>query len=382
MVNEFEDIRAYTNSEISEAMKRIVLNPLFDQVVKFLYPDLAIEDVRNKFRLIDSAYRFQMEVMDFAIRKILKLSSSGLSFEGIEHLSRSKNYLFLSNHRDILLDSALLQLILVENKFESTEITFGDNLMNSEFIVDIGKSNKMFTLRRGGTKREIFTNSVHTSKYIRSAISKKLQSVWIAQRNGRSKDGNDQTQQAVLKMLSMSGGKDFVQNFAGLNIVPIAVSYEYDPCDYLKTREIYLSRRQPYEKTSNEDLESVIFGINQFKGKIHLSVTPPVLESELFQIQESSKNERIQDLANLIDKRVYKYYKLFKNNYIAYDMIYGKHFENKYSVLEDVAFKAYVQKSLLEIAGDKAELEAIFLAIYANPVVNRLKMHDSDHTLI
>jgi len=281
-----------------------------------------------------------------------------------------------------LLDSAILQLKLVENKFDSTEITFGDNLMNSEFIVDIGKSNKMFTLRRGGAKREIFTNSVHTSKYIRLAINKKLQSVWIAQRNGRSKDGNDQTQQAVLKMLRMSGGKDFVQNFAGLNIVPVAISYEYDPCDYLKTREIYLSRRQTYVKTSNEDLESVIYGINQFKGKIHLSVTPPILESELFQIQGSSKNERIQDLANLIDKRVYKYYKLFKNNYIAYDMIYGKHFENKYSVLEDVAFKAYVQKSLLEIAGDKAELEAIFLAIYANPVVNRLKMHDSDHTLI
>jgi hypothetical protein len=378
MVNEFEDIRPYTNIEIGEAIKRIVLNPMFNNVIKFLYPDLPIEDVKKKFRSISSAYSFQMEVMDYAIRNILEKSSSGLSYEGIHYLSGSKNCLFLSNHRDILMDSAILQVILVENKLDSSEITFGDNLMNSQFVVDIGKSNKMFTLKRGGGTREIFSNSVHTSKYIRFAINKKRQSVWIAQRNGRSKDGNDQTQLAVLKMLGMSGGKDFVQNFAGLNIVPIVISYEYEPCDNLKTREIYLSRRQVYEKTPTEDLESVICGIKQFKGKIHLSITPPILETELYQIAESAKNDRIQNLATLIDNRIYKHYKFFKNNYIAFDLLNGNNFADKYSVSEKAAFTVYMRNSLFEIEGDKSELEAIFLAIYANPVVNQLKIQDSN----
>lgn len=377
MVNKFDDICPYTNIEISEAMQRIVSNPMFDFVVKFLYPDVPIEDVKTKFRSINSAHSFQMKVMDYAIRNILEKTSSGLSYDGIQNLSHSKNYLFLSNHRDILLDSAILQVILVANKYDSSEITFGDNLMNSEFIVDIGKSNKMFTLIRRGATREIFTNSGHTSKYIRYTINEKLQSVWIAQSNGRTKDGNDQTQHAVLKMLGMSGGHDFVQNFAGLNIAPIVISYEYDPCDFLKTREIYLSRRQTYEKTQNEDLNSVITGIKQFKGKIHLAVTPPILEKELNKIGEMSKNDRIKNLATLIDKRIYEYYKLFKTNYIAYDMLNGNRFESNYTVPEKAAFAEYMKKTLLEIAGDQAELEAIFLAIYANPVVNHIETKGS-----
>jgi len=381
MVNKFDDICPYTNIEISEAMQRIVSNPMFDFVVKFLYPDVPIEDVKTKFRSINSAQSFQMKIMDYAIRNILERTSSGLSYDGIKNLSHSKNYLFLSNHRDILLDSAILQVILVANKYDSSEITFGDNLMNSEFIVDIGKSNKMFTLKRRGTTREIFTNSVHTSKYIRYTINEKLQSVWIAQSNGRTKDGNDQTQQAVLKMLGMSGGHDFVQNFAGLNIAPIVISYEYDPCDFLKTREIYLSRRQTYEKTQNEDLNSVITGIKQFKGKIHLAVAPPILEKELNKIGEMSKNDRIKNLATLIDKRIYEYYKLFKTNYIAYDMLNGNRFESNYTVPEKAAFAEYMKKILLEIEGDQAEIEAIFLAIYANPVINHLETKGSSSKL-
>ena len=377
MVNEFEDIRPYSNSEISEAMQRIVRNPLFDYVVKFLYPDLPIEDVKSKFRSINSAHSFQMEIMDYAIRNILEKSSSGLSYDGIQNISQSKNYLFLSNHRDILLDSAILQVILVANKHDSTEITFGDNLMNSEFIVDIGKSNKMFTLIRGGATREIFKNSGHTSKYIRYAINEKRQSVWIAQSNGRTKNGNDQTQQAVLKMLGMSGGHDFVQNFAGLNIVPTVISYEYDPCDFMKIREIYLSRRQTYLKTENEDLNSVITGIQQFKGKIHLVIAPPISEEELRQIGEVPKNERIQNLAAFIDKRIYQHYKLWKTNYIAFDMLYGNSFKSNYATTEKAAFAEYMKKTLSEIEGDYSELEAIFLAIYANPVVNHLKTKGS-----
>lgn len=377
MVNEFEDIRPYDDCEISDAMQRIVSNPYFDYIVNFLYPDVPVEAVKTKFRSFNSVHNFQVNIMNSAIQNIIKNSSSGLSYSGIENLSTSKRYLFLSNHRDILLDSAILQIILYANEHETSEITFGDNLMTSQFIVDIGKSNKMFKLVRGGTPKQIFINSMHTSKYIRYAINEKKQSIWIAQRNGRTKDGNDQTQQAVLKMFGMSGGRDFTQNFAGLNIAPIVVSYEYDPGDFLKTREVFISRRQTYVKTQGEDLKSILTGIKQFKGKIHLTFAPPISVDELRKIENTPKNERIQNLATLIDTRMYGNYRLWNTNYIAYDMLNGNSFESTYSAGEKAAFAEYINQTLSKIEGDKAELESIFLAIYANPVLNYIKINGS-----
>ena len=377
MVNEFDGIRPYDDSEISEAMQRIVNNPYFDYIVNFLYPEIPVETVKTKFRAFNSVHGFQVNVMNSAIQNIIKNSSSGLSYSGIENLSSTKRYLFLSNHRDILLDSAILQIILYANKHETSEITFGDNLMTSNFIVDIGKSNKMFKLVRGGTPRQIFINSMNTSKYIRYAINEKLQSIWIAQRNGRTKDGNDQTQQAVLKMFGMSGGRDFTQNFARLNIAPIVISYEYDPGDFLKTREIYISRRQTYVKAQDEDLNSIITGIKQFKGKIHLAFTPPISIEELHKIEDTPKNERIQNLATLIDTRVHGNYRLWNTNYIAYDILNGNCYDSIYSDTEKASFAGYMNKALSKIEGDKAELEAIFLAIYANPVLNYKKINGS-----
>jgi hypothetical protein len=239
--------------------------------------------------------------------------------------------------------------------------------MTSDFIVDIGKSNKMFKLIRGGSPKQIFVNSMHTSKYIRYAINEKLQSIWIAQRNGRTKDGNDQTQQAVLKMFGMSGVRDFVQNYSELNIAPIAISYEYDPGDFLKTREIYISRRKTYIKAPGEDMDSIITGIKQFKGKIHLTFAPPVSTVELNKTGNLPRNERMKNLATLI-------YKLWNTNYIAYDILNGNYSENIYSSREKVLFGEYLQKVVSKIEGDKAELKSILLAIYANPVVNYVKI--------
>jgi hypothetical protein len=375
MVTEFDDIRPYTDSEIGPAMGRIINNPLFTNIVDFLYPGTPTEVVKSKFKTFNSVNSFQENVMDSAIQNIIKMTSAGLSYSGLGNLLRSKRYLFLSNHRDILLDSAILQIILFANKHETSEITFGDNLMSSELIIDIGKSNKMFSLIRGGTPKEIFSNSMHTSKYIRYAINQKQQSIWIAQRNGRTKDGCDQTQLAVLKMFGMSGGHDFVKNFAPLNIAPISISYEYDPCDLLKTNEIYISRRMPYIKAPGEDLKSILTGIKQYKGKIHLAFTPPISEEELDEIGTSPKNERIQNLASLIDNRVYNGFKLWNTNYIAYDLLNPVCFENIYSASEKDSFIEYMNKSLSKIEGEKTELESIFLGIYANPVSNYIKFN-------
>lgn len=374
MVNEFDDIRPYEDSEIGNAMERIASNPYFDYIVGFLYPGVPVEAVKAKFRTYNTVDIFQVSVMNAAIQNILKNSSSGLSYSGVENLSNNKRYLFLSNHRDILLDSAILQIILHVNNHVTSEITFGDNLMSSQLIVDIGKSNKMFKLVRGGTPKQIFINSLHTSKYIRYAIGEKRQSIWIAQRNGRTKDGNDQTQLAVLKMFGMSGGHDFVQNFEELNIAPLAISYEYDPGDFLKTREIYISRRQNYVKAQGEDLNSIISGIKQFKGKIHLAFAQPISSEDLNKIGPARKNESIEFLAKLIDERVYMNFRLWNTNYIAWDLLNGKKFETSYSRDEKAEFIANMDKSLSQIEGDKAELESIFLGIYANPVANYIKI--------
>jgi hypothetical protein len=375
MTTEFDDIRPYEDREINDAMQRIVSNPYFDYIVNFLYPDVPVEIVKTKFRSFNSVHSFQVNIMNSAIQKIVKNTSTGLSYSGIENLSSSKKYLFLSNHRDILLDSAILQVILHANKHEPSEITFGDNLMESSgFIVDIGKSNKMFKLVRGGTPKQIFINSMHTSKYIRYAIKEKKQSVWIAHRNGRTKDGNDLTQPAVLKMFGMSGEHDFVKDFGELNIAPIVISYEFDPCDFLKTREVYISRHQPYIKTKDEDITSILTGINQFKGRIHLAFATPVSEEELQRIEEAPKNERMHNLASLIDSRVYDNYRLWNTNYIAYDILNDNFFESIYSAQEKAAFIEYMNKMLGKIEGDKEELESVFLGIYANPVVNHIKI--------
>jgi hypothetical protein len=379
MVKEFDDIRPYEDSEVADAMSRIVSNPAFENVAGFLYPQVPFADVKAKFLSFDSTSSFQNNFSDYAIQTIVKMTSSGLSFDGFRHLNPSKKYLFISNHRDILLDAAILQIILVANKHDTSEITFGDNLMSTQFVVDFGKSNKMFRLIRGGTPKQIFSSSMHTSRYIRYTIKEKQQSVWIAQRNGRTKDGNDQTQQAVLKMFGMSGGHDFAQNFAELNIAPTAVSYEYDPCDCLKTREIYISRRQTYVKEKSEDLNSVITGIRQFKGKIHVSVAPIITVEELREIEKSPKTERIQNLTALIDLRMYKNYKLWNTNYIAWDLINGNRFEKNYTAEEKNAFIDYVRQNISKIDGDREELKSIFLRIYANPVGNYLKAGFSDN---
>jgi hypothetical protein len=373
MVNEFDDIRPYYDNEINDAMLRIVSNPYFEYIINFLYPSVPVEIVKAKFRTFNSVLSFQVNVMNSAIQNIVKNSSSGFTYNGFENLDNSKRYVFLSNHRDILLDSALLQLLLHINGHDTSEITFGDNLMTSQLIIDIGKSNKMFRLVRGGTPKNIFMNSAHTSQYIRYAISGKRQSVWIAQRNGRTKDGNDRTQQAVLKMLGMSGGRDFVQNFSQLSIAPVAISYEYDPGDFLKTKEIFISRRQTYIKSTGEDLNSILTGIKQNKGRIHLAVTRPVTELELREIAEVPKNERIEKLAALIDSRIHRSFRIWNTNYIASDILFGNRFSNIYSSGEKDAFVAYMNKAISNIEGDRQELESIFLSIYANPVENFIK---------
>jgi hypothetical protein len=263
---------------------------------------------------------------------------------------------------------------LHESGMDTSEITFGSNLMKEPIAVDLGKSNKMFKIVRGGNIYDFYNNSMKVSSYMRYAITQKSQSTWIAQRNGRTKDGDDKTEIAVLKMFSMSSDKKFVENMLELNITPMIISYEYEPCDFLKALELYVSRYQKYVKSANEDMSSILKGVTQWKGEINLVVSKSITREELEECDRCEKNGKFQMLAHIIDDRIYSNYKLYKTNYIAYDILHDtKIFCNYYTAQEQEAFVEYMRNGLKDFQGDQDELRSIFLEIYANSVKNVLK---------
>ena len=370
----FEDTRPYVDQEIPAAMARIASSPNFQTMVKYLFPDADIEAYKKAFLKISTVNEFQEKVMNQFVGSILKHTSSGFHFSGLEGLSDENKCMFISNHRDITLDAALLELALFESGLDTSEITFGSNLMKDSIAVDLGKSNKMFKIVRGGNIYDFYNNSMKVSSYMRYAITQKGQSTWIAQRNGRTKDGDDKTEIAVLKMFSMSSDKKFVENMMELNITPITISYEYEPCDFLKALELYVSRYQKYVKSVNEDLLSIIKGVTQWKGEINLEVSKSITREELEKCDRCDKNGKFQMLAHIIDDRIYSHYKLYKTNYIAYDILHNtKIFCNHYTAQEQDAFVKYMRNGLKDFQGDQDELQSIFLGIYANSVKNVLK---------
>jgi len=376
---EFDDIRPYYDDEVNEAVQRIVADPLFKSIAGHFFPDIPFEMIKEKISKIDSSIGFQIEVMHKVINTILLRTSKGLTFSGFDKLSNDNPCLFISNHRDILLDSAILQMVLHDNKLNTSEITFGSNLMSSQLSIDIGKINRMFTVFRSNSGREFIKNSTHLSKYIRHTITEKKVSVWIAQRNGRTKDGNDFTEQGLIKMLLMSGDNDIVKNFTQLNLRPMVISFEYEPCDVLKTNELYQSQLGPYVKKPGEDINSIVAGIIQPKGRIHIAICDSISDN-LHDLESiTNHNERIKKICSLIDHEIYKNQMLWKTNYIAYDLLNNSSkYEQHYSESEKKDFINYTHQQISKIDGDKDIIKSVFLSMYANSVVNFEKLSFSD----
>jgi hypothetical protein len=370
----FEDIRPYYDHEAYERLQKIIKDPLFMRLVNYLWPEMTLEEVLKKAARVDTAMGFQKEFMHPAIRTIVERSSDGLTCEGFEQLDPNQAYLFIANHRDILLDSAILQILLVEHGFATSEITFGDNLMEEGFITDFGKLNRMFTVLREGTGRELYDISKKLSAYIRHTITEKKVSVWIAQRNGRTKDGIDQTQTGLLKMLNISGERSFAENFAALKIVPLTISYEYEPCDFLKVQEAYLSSlHTKYVKAPGEDLNSIITGVTAPKGRIHLVVGKP-LTDELNKFESVvNENDRIKQLTSLIDQQIYQNYQLWPVNYIATDLLdQTQQYTVFYTTQEKDRFLKYLDQKITELQGDRETLSNLFLRMYSNPLKSKV----------
>ena len=374
---EFDDIRPYFEEEVADAMHRIANSSSFPLLASYVYPDKDIEKVREQIRSYKTIRDFQLEVMRCVNEQVIARSITSFSYSGIEKLSPEKKYLFVSNHRDIMLDACLLQYILYKNGHETSEITFGANLMQGQLITDIGKSNKMFKVARPGKNpRDFYLGSLHLSQYIRYVLTEKGESVWIAQRNGRTKDGIDRTDQGVIKMFGLSRSDNKVDALAELNIVPVAVSYEWESCDELKTLELYASKSSKYIKKPGEDLTSILTGIMQPKGCVHLEFCSMITRKELEQYDDCTSSEFNRHVASLLDQRICSSYKLSPNNFIAHDLRYGKtEYSKYYSENQKNEFiKHLMNLRKYEESGDVEELMDIFLGIYSNPV-NSKKMY-------
>ena len=366
-VDKFKDIRPYKGEEEASALHRIASHPLLKDISSYLFPGKNPEELSRFISSLTSVNEFQDKVMLYAINKIVQDTSKGLSYTGIENLFENKKYLFISNHRDILLDSALIQVILKTNGIETSEMAVGDNLITDSFLEDIARSNKMIKVIRSSNPRELYKSSLLLSEYIRDSVSTNRSSVWIAQRNGRTKDGIDVTEQGLLKMLDMSGKGDFMNDFNELSILPVSISYEYEPCDFLKAKELYITRRTKYKKTPGEDLNSILTGIMQFKGQIHIHFNKPVSLQEIEDCSKKEKNERFKTLAETIDNKISQGCKLWNSNRISYDILNNKtKYSDFYTPAERVSFEDYCEFKISDFEGDKQELKEIFLSIYAN----------------
>lgn len=374
--SKFDDIRPYYEEEIPAAMERIASHGSFPLLASYVYPHEDIEKVRKQIRSYKTIRDFQLEVMKRVNEQVIARSMTEFTYHGIERLSPAKRYLFISNHRDIMLDACLLQYVLYMNGHETSQITFGANLMQGQLVTDIGKSNKMFKVERpGNNPRDFYKGSFHLSEYIRYVITRKGESVWIAQRNGRTKDGRDRTDQGLVKMLGMSKYDDKIEALAELNIVPVAISYEWEPCDMLKTLELYSSRDGKYFKKPGEDLNSILTGIMMPKGKVHIEIGELISREELSRFEHCTANEYNRQVAALIDRRVCTAYRLHPNNYIAHDLRYGN---NEYAAYYTKAQKDAFAQHLLTLqpyseACDLDTLYDIFLGIYSNPVDSKAK---------
>ncbi|MDT0647036.1 1-acyl-sn-glycerol-3-phosphate acyltransferase [Zunongwangia sp. F260] len=379
-MQEFEDIRFYKDEEVEEALRQYVRHPMVKALLQFTFPEKEFSEIEELVLQCQSIRDFQTRVIYHSVDKVLEKSTEGLTYSGFENLQKDQAYFFISNHRDIILDTSLLNYTLYDHDLIMTASAIGDNLVRKPFLLALSKLNRNFLVLRGLGPREMLKSSLKLSEYIRKLHFKDNRSVWMAQREGRTKDGSDHTQQGVLKMLAMAK-KDMslCEYFSTLNIVPVAISYEFDPTDILKMPEIMAKRmKETYVKSANEDFNSIMQGALGQKGRIHISACG-VMEDEIFakiEAQQSSVNDQIKVVAEKIDQEIHNNYKLWPANYIAYDLLKN---HGKYSSEYSDKQKRQFERRLMRRVDLKNSLEVnSYLLMYANPVVNKEGLYENE----
>lgn len=379
---EFDDIRPYTPEELPQICEELLDDKDFQAVIQSVMPGIPMELIAAQLRRCKTSLDVQKTFFHKLLHDIMQQHSDGFDLDTSSLPDKDKNYTFISNHRDIVLDPGFLSVGLLDNGFPDTvEIAIGDNLLIYPWIKKLVRVNKAFIVQRALSMRQMLESSAHMSRYIHFAITQKKESVWIAQREGRAKDSNDRTQESVLKMLAMGGEGDIVDRLKELNLVPVSLSYEYDPCDFLKAKEMQQKRdSENFKKSQADDLTNMQTGIFGYKGHVHFQ-TAPCLNEELETLRGLPKTELFNQLATLIDRHIHRNYRMYPGNYVACDLLNGTDtFAGKYTPEEKQRFEAYLQKKLdlIQLPNkDEAFLRRCMLQMYANPAINYLKAHEA-----
>ena len=312
---------------------------------------------------------------NFSVQSLINTTTDGITVSGMELVDKNTSYIFMSNHRDIILDSAILNVLLRQHGNKYTRAAIGSNLLINDWVTDLVKLDSCFVIERDITVREMLTSSALRSKYIREVIEENEDSVWIAEREGRTKNGDDKAQPSLVKMLKMSGPTQFGINFRELHIMPLAISYEWEPCDALKTSELYTKTVGEYIKTPEADMNSMLTGLSDYKGRVHFHIDQ-LTDQEFDELDQLPSNgDRIEALAGIIDSKIHQNFKLWPNNYIAYDLLHSVNkFKAFYTEEEKKRFIEVMTQKMDKLEGNISLLNNIYLEIYANPVKNQLKL--------
>jgi 1-acyl-sn-glycerol-3-phosphate acyltransferase len=376
-MNKFDAIRPFYDSEINEGIIKVIDHPMMKALMNFCFPGVADEIWKEQLRKTHSTRDFQCNFIYFGVQQVLEKSSEGLTTSGFEKLEKNTAYLFISNHRDIVLDTTLLNSSLFEHGLDMTSSAIGDNLVKKSFLKILAKLNRNFLVQRGLSPRELLVSSKLLSEYMAQLLLHENGSVWIAQREGRTKDGNDETNPGVLKMIGMGSDEPNIMDyFKKIKIVPVSISYEYDPTDALKMPQLLAeANNEVYIKEKNEDFKTLLSGIIGQKKRIHIHIGD-VLDAEIDEIKNNvdTTNKQVQALAQVIDDSILSNYKLWTTNFIAYDILNcSNRFSHLYTENEKLLFERRLE---LRIDHEHPVAKQGFLDMYANPVVNKLKYVD------
>lgn len=381
---EFDAIRPWEPEDLPEVFDRLLANEQFKQVLAYLYPQVPFEMIAKKLKACKTNLEFQLAFAYDFVKGLLAKVAKGYEMD-CTAIDSSKRYTFISNHRDIVLDSAILDVLLVDNKFTTTcEIAIGDNLLSLPWVKDLVRVNKAFIVERALSMRQMLMSSKRLSDYMHFAVKEKNENIWIAQREGRAKDSNDRTQKSILQMMSMGGEGSIIERLMQLHLVPLSISYEYDPCDYLKAKEFQQKRdNAEWKKGPTDDLVSMQTGIFGFKGHVHYHAAP-CLDGYLAQMDpETPKQDIYNKVATYIDKQIHANYMLYPGNYVALDLLEETSAHaDKYTEVEKATFEQYIAGQLQKIDlpnKDEAFLRERMLTMYANPVRNYLLSKDRTH---
>lgn len=375
-LSKFDEIRPFEPNELPEVFDRLIADAQFRAVLGYLYPGVPVDAIAAKMRQCRTNLDFQKAFCYGFLKDLLKKASTGCDMNAAA-IDTAGRYTFVSNHRDIVLDSALLDMLLIDSGFNTTcEIAIGDNLLAAPWIKDLVRVNKSFIVLRSAGIREMLANSKRMSEYMHVVIGEKHDNVWIAQREGRAKDSDDRTQSSILKMMAMGGEGSAVERLRQLHIVPLAISYEYDPCDWLKAQEFQLKRDiEGWTKSKADDVMSMQTGIMGYKGRIHYHCAP-CIDEWLLGIAGTPKGELFEVVAQHIDREIHANYTLYANNYIALDMLNGNADNaGKYTAEDKARFEKYLEGQLAKIKIDNKDEDFLrnkMILMYANPAKNQL----------